>query len=89
MNPVEFPSSYWYNTVANYNLNKDEDALKSGKALLKLDTRHRFPEANRLLAELSLNSKDYTAAADYLKAYLALVPDAKDARRLETTIAQD
>jgi tetratricopeptide (TPR) repeat protein len=79
LNPVEFPSSYWYNTVANYNLNKEEDAVKSAKALVKLDTQHRFPEVNRLLAELSANGKDYTSAAGYLKTYLTQVPNAKDA----------
>ena len=88
LNPVEFPSAYWYNTVANYNLNKDEEALKSGKALLKIDTQHRFPEANRLMAELSLNGKDYAAAADYLKAYLAQVPNAKDADALKRQLLQ-
>jgi len=83
LNPVEFPSAFWYNTIANYNLNKDAEATKSAKALLKLDTRHRFPEANRLLAEMAVTSKDYTAAAGYLKAYLELVPGAKDADTLK------
>ena len=83
LNPVEFPASYWYNAVANYNLNRDTDAIKSGKALVKLDTRHLFPEVNRLLAELSVNTKDYAAAAEYLKAYLAQVPTAKDAETLK------
>ncbi len=83
LNPVEFPSSFWYNTVANYNLNKLSDASKSGQALLKLDTRHRYPEANRMLAEISMLNKDYTTAAGYLRAYLALVPNAKDADALK------
>lgn len=83
LNPVEFPSSFWYNTVANYNLNHDSEASKSGLALIKLDTQHRFPEVNRLMAEVSLNAKDYPAAANYLKAYLAQVPTAKDAETLK------
>ena len=83
LNPVEFPSSYWYNAVANYNLNRETDAIKSGKALVKLDARHLFPEINRLLADLSLRANDYTAAAEYLKAYLTLVPAAKDAETLK------
>jgi Tfp pilus assembly protein PilF len=83
LNPVEFPNAFWYNTVSNYNLNKDAEATKSGLALLKMDTQHHFPEVNRLLAELAVNRKDYTAAADYLKAYLAQVPAAKDAEMLK------
>ncbi len=83
LNPVEFPSAFWFNAVASYNLNRDADAIKSGRALVKLDTAHRFPEVNRMLAELSLNGKDYPAAADYLKTYLAQVPMAKDADALK------
>jgi tetratricopeptide (TPR) repeat protein len=83
LNPVEFPSSFWYNTLANYNLNKPTDALRSAQALLKLDTSHRYPETNRILAEIALHSNDYAAAAGYLRAYLALVPNAKDADALK------
>jgi len=83
LNPVEFPSSFWYNTIANYNLNKLSDASKSAQALIKLDTRHHYPEANRILAEIALNNKDYAGAASYLRAYLAFMPNAKDADALK------
>jgi len=83
LNPVEFPSSFWYNTVANYNLSKDAEANKSALALVKLDTQHHYPEVNRILSELALSSKDYAAAANYLKAYLTLVPNARDAETLK------
>ena len=83
LNPVEFPSSFWYNTLANYNLNKPPEALKSAQALLKLDTVHRYPEANRILAEIALNDKDFAGASSYLRAYLALAPHAKDADALK------
>src|SRR5439155_10117302 len=45
LNPVEFPSSLWYNAIANYNLKRPTDAEKSVKDLLKLDTQHRYPDA--------------------------------------------
>lgn len=83
LNPVEFPNAYWYNAVANYNLNHDADAIQSGKALIKLDTQHRYKELNRMMAELSVKNKDYAAAAEYLKTYLAQVPNAKDADALK------
>ena len=83
LNPVEFPSSFWYNTLANYNLNKPADASKSAQALIKLDTVHRYPEAHRILAEIALNNKDYAGAASYLRAYLAFMPNAKDADALK------
>lgn len=83
LNPVEFPEAYWYSAVANYNLNQDAEAAKSGKALIKLDTQHRFPEVNRMMAEVALRGKDLAAAAEYLKAYLVQVPNAKDADALK------
>jgi tetratricopeptide (TPR) repeat protein len=83
LNPVEFPSSFWYNTVANYNLNKIEEAVKSGQALVKLDTQRRYPEVNRLLAEIALNKKEYAGAAGYLRTYLEEAPTAKDAETLK------
>lgn len=83
LNPVEFPSSFWYNTVANYKLQHDEDTIKSAQTLEKLDTRHRYPEINRVLAEMELNKKDYSDAAAHLRIYLQLVPEAKDADSLK------
>jgi regulator of sirC expression with transglutaminase-like and TPR domain len=83
LNPVEFPTAFWYNAIANYNLNKAGEASKSGLALLKLDTQHRFPEVNRMMAEIALNQKEYSGAASYLRTYLEQVPKAKDADNLK------
>ena len=83
LNPVEFPSSLWYNTVSNYNLKKLTEASKSGQALLKMDTTHRYPEVYRLMAEIALNNKEYASAASYLHAYLEQQPKAKDADMLK------
>jgi len=86
LNPVEFPSSFWYNAIANYNLKKIDDAKKSTEALLKLDTRHQFPEAESMLAQIYLQKADYDQAAAHLKAYLALVPNAKNADTLKAAL---
>ena len=51
LNPVEFPSSFWYNALANYNLKNNAEAEKSARALLKLDSRHHYPQAETMLAE--------------------------------------
>jgi tetratricopeptide (TPR) repeat protein len=79
LNPVEFPSAFWYNALANYNLKRPEDASKSTKDLLKLDTRHNYPEAENLMAQLLLESGNYSEAATHLRSYLTLVPNAKNA----------
>ena len=88
LNPIEFPGDFWFNAVANYKLKKLEDAERSVKELLKLDVAHRFPEAETLLAQILLDRRNYPDAATHLRAYLALVPNAKDAARLKQTLAK-
>ncbi|MBV9442580.1 MAG: tetratricopeptide repeat protein [Acidobacteriaceae bacterium] len=83
LNPVEFPSAYWYNALANYNLKKGDLAEKSARELVKLDTAHKYPEAESLLAQLSLDQGKYPEAAAHLRSYLALAPNAKNADALK------
>lgn len=83
LNPVEFPSDFWYNAVANYNLKKMDAAEKSAQELLKIDTKHQFPEAESMLAQIYLQKGDTAEAAAHLKAYLALAPNAKNADALK------
>jgi Tfp pilus assembly protein PilF len=83
LNPVEFPASFWYNAVANFNLKKIDDAQKSATALVKLDTRHQFPEVEHLLAQIYLDRANYQEAATHLRTYLELVPNAKNAEVLK------
>lgn len=82
LNPVEFPSSFFYNALANYNLKKFDEAEKSARELLKLDTGHKYPQAESLLAQLLMQKGDYSEAATHLRAYLTLVPNAKNADQL-------
>ncbi|HMJ63113.1 MAG TPA: tetratricopeptide repeat protein [Bryobacteraceae bacterium] len=86
LNPVEFPSAFWYNAIANYNLKKTGEAEKSAKALLKMDTRHKYPQAESMLAQFAVNRGEYAEAATHLRAYLALVPNAKDADTLKAEL---
>ena len=88
LNPVEFPTAFWYNAIANYNLKKPAEAVKSAQALVKMDAQHRIPEAESLLAQLAMDSRDYTEAATHLRAYLALAPNAKNAEALKRQLSQ-
>ncbi|MBV8807988.1 MAG: tetratricopeptide repeat protein [Acidobacteriaceae bacterium] len=83
LNPVEFPSAFWYNAVANYNLKKIDDAQKSATELAKLDTRHHFPQVEHLLAQIYVDKANYPEAAAHLRTYLELVPNAKNADALK------
>ncbi len=83
LNPVEFPSAFWYNAVANYNLRKLDDAQKSATELAKLDTRHHFPQVEHLLAQIYVDKANYQEAAAHLRTYLELVPNANNADALK------
>jgi tetratricopeptide (TPR) repeat protein len=83
LNPVEFPSSYFYNALANYYLKKVDEAEKSAREILKLDTGHKYPQTESLLAQIMMEKRNYSEAATHLRAYLALVPNAKNADALK------
>ncbi len=88
LNPIEFPSAFWYSAVANFNLRRMDEAQKSALALVKLDTRHRYPEAERMLAQIALSKDNYTDAANHLRAYLLINPSVADAEALKQAISK-
>ncbi|HEX7358929.1 MAG TPA: tetratricopeptide repeat protein [Bryobacteraceae bacterium] len=87
-NPDAFPSSYWYNALANYELKNPKAAEDSAAELVKIDKAHEYPEAQRLLAALLLSRADYAGAASHLRAFLQLDPHAKDAAHLQQALTQ-
>lgn len=88
LNPVEFPTSFLYNAVAALNLKQLAEAEESARTLLKLDTGHRFPDAEALLSEALLAQGKYPEAATHIRAYLARYPDTKEAPTLKQALAK-
>ncbi len=88
LNPVEFPSAFWYNALANYNLKRLDEAEKSAKQLLQLDAGHKYAQADTLLARISLEKGDLSQAAVHMRAYLAAAPNAQDAASIREALAK-
>ena len=88
LNPVEFPSAFWYNALANYNLKRLDEAEKSAKQLLQLDSGHKYAQADTLLARISLEKGDLSQAAVHMRAYLAAAPNAQDAASIREALAK-
>ncbi len=86
LNPVEFPNAFWCNAFANYQLKKLDAAETSTKQLLKLDTAHKYPQAESLLAHILVEKGNLSEAAVHLRAYLALQPNAQDAAALRQVL---
>lgn len=86
LNPVEFPNAFWSNAFANYQLKKLDAAETSAKELVKLDTRHQYPQAEDLLGHILIAKGNLAEAAVHLRAYLVLAPNAKDAEELRQAL---
>jgi len=88
LNPVEFPASFLYNAVAALNLKKPAEAEESARELMKIDTGHRFQDAEAVLSEALLAQGKYSEAATHIRSYLAHYPDSKEAASLKQALAK-
>jgi predicted Zn-dependent protease len=88
LDPLNYAEAYYFNSMANYKLNKIEDAEKSALAADHLDLRTHFPQLHLLLAEIFARKNNYTRAIEELQIYLAMAPQAKDAAQQREKLAK-
>jgi tetratricopeptide (TPR) repeat protein len=88
LDSLDYAEAYFYNSAANYKLNKIEEAEKSGLKAERLDVRPRFPQLHLLLAEIFARKNNYAKAISETKIYLELAPHAKDADRVRERLAK-
>lgn len=79
---------YFYNAVANYNLNRVPEAEKSAIKAEHADLRPDFPQLHVLLAQIFERKKNYDGAILELRSYLELVPHAKNANQVREQLAK-
>jgi tetratricopeptide (TPR) repeat protein len=87
LNPYDFPTAYYFNGVANLQLNKLDAAEKSAREAVKLDVKHENPRTNYILGIILAQKQDFPGAADCLRAYLKDVPSGKDADQVRRQLA--
>jgi Flp pilus assembly protein TadD len=78
MNSFEFPGAYYYNAIANMQLDRLDASEKSAREALKLDTEGKNPRINYVLGAVLGMKRDFKGAAQYLAAYVRAAPGAKD-----------
>jgi tetratricopeptide (TPR) repeat protein len=88
LNPMDFPQAFFYNSVANYNLQKFEDAEASAREAVKLDTHHRMPKAQHILGVLLAMRNDLNGAAENMRGYLQFAPRAQDADMVKKQLTE-
>ena len=79
LEPSGYPGAYYMKAAAHFNRKEYADAEASAREAVKLDTDHRFPDANHIYGVLMMMRRDYQGAAEQLRLYLKLAPRAADA----------
>ncbi len=87
LNAYAFASAYFFNAAANYNVGKFDLAEASARKY-KASADRKHPEVSLLLASVLARKEDYAGAAQQLKDFLALVPNAPNANELQAQIKQ-
>jgi len=88
LDPFDYPQQFFFNSVANYNLNNLDAAEKSAREAEKLDTEHHYPQVSHLLGVILAQRQDYTGAADEMRNYLKFAPGAADAATVRGQLDQ-
>lgn len=88
LDPMDFAEAYFYNSAANYKLNRLEEAEKSGLRAERLDVRPRIPQLHLLLAEIFARKKKYETAISEIKMFLQLDPQGTVAEQARERLAE-
>ena len=87
LNATAYPSTYFYNAVANFNAGNFDAAEESGRKYKAIDaTDHRHPDIYLLLSQVMMMKHNYAAAAQEMRDYLSIRPDAPNAAEIRNRI---
>src|SRR5438270_3147421 len=86
--PLAYPEAYFFSGVASYNLGSMDDAERSMRKFLTLDSEHRKPMAALYLGDILARKQDFAGAAEQAKAYLALAPNAPNSDSVREKLKQ-
>lgn len=74
LNPVSFPEYWFYNAAANYYMQRSRDCEESARRGLRIDTQHRIPKLEFLLAAVLSDRHLYQEAAEHMRNFVHLLP---------------
>lgn len=88
LNPYVAPDIYFYSGVANYNLHKIDVAENHAREAARLDAQHKNPKINYLLGLILAQKQEYKDAAENIRTYLKLSPNASDTNAVKQMLAE-
>jgi tetratricopeptide (TPR) repeat protein len=87
LNATDFPQIHFFNAVANFNLHDLPAAEKSAREGVRLDTRRQLAKCRQLLGIILAQKQDYAGAAEHLRAYVEMAPNAPDVAEIRKQLA--
>jgi len=88
LDPDDFAAAYLINAIANARLNRGDTAESAARNGLRIDRDHKVPRLNYVLGLILLQKQQYAESAKYLRAYLELAPNARDAAIVREQVAK-
>jgi tetratricopeptide (TPR) repeat protein len=88
LDPENFPVAYLYNAIASARLGKAEQAEASARKGILLDKEKRIPRLSYVLGLILIEKHEFGESAKYLRTYLELAPNAKDAAIVHEQLAK-
>lgn len=88
LDPDDSPAAYLLNAIANARLNRMEAAERAARDGLRVDKERKVPRLNYVMGLILIQKQQYAAAARYLRAYLDLAPNARDAALVREQVAK-
>jgi tetratricopeptide (TPR) repeat protein len=87
LNPYDFPSAFYFNGVANLQLDHLDVAENSMREAIKLDPGRRNPRSGYVLGVILARKQEFTASADLLRDYLKVAPEGREAEVVRKQLA--
>ena len=84
----DFPAAYLINAVANARMSHMDLAELAARDGLRVDKERRVPRLDYVLGLILMQKQQYAESATYLRAYVELAPNARDAATVREQIAK-
>jgi tetratricopeptide (TPR) repeat protein len=88
LNPVNFPSAYFFNSVANYYLGDFDAAEKSTRQGVKVDDGHQVPKLQYLLGMILIRKHEYREASEQIQQYISVIKQPSEIAEAKKQLAE-